>query len=303
MHMDPNAVASRPPVRNANPHADNGPVVRRDPWLILVALAGVAGMFGIVSNTARAQEQPPAGASNLSKKTQNPVSDLTSIPFQFNFYSGGGLQKQTQLVLNVQPVVPIKTVTGFNLVARTVIPFVSIPADSGRRVSGIGDIQEQLYITPSKPGHVIWGVGPVLSFPTATNSLLTTGDFAAGPGLVVLMMPGAWVVGGLVNQLWTYAGPAGSSEVNAFTLQPFINYNFGQGWAISSSPLITANFSAPAHQWTVPWGLGIQKVTAIGTRPVLLALQYYNNVIAPSNAGRNQARMQVNLLYPAAEKR
>ena len=270
-------------------------------WLCLVTASLAATLT--LPGPAFAQDQTPSDATDLSKKTQNPVSDLTSIPFQFNFYSGGGLGKQTQLVLNVQPVVPIKTVTGYNLITRTIVPFVSIPTGSGSTVSGIGDIQQQLYVTPAKPGKVIWGVGPVLSFPTATNSALATGDFAAGPGLVVLAMPGAWVVGGLVNQLWTYAGPGGSSEVNAFTLQPFVNYNFGKGWAFSSSPLITANFSAPgAHQWTVPWGLGIQKVTAIGTRPVLFALQYYNNVIAPPGAGRNQVRMQLNLLYPVAHK-
>lgn len=256
--------------------------------------------LGLATTTVGAQEQPPSDASALAKKTQNPVSDLTSLPFQFNFYSGGGLEKQTQMVLNFQPVVPIKTVTDYNLIVRAIVPFVSIPTGSGSTSSGIADIQAQIYLTPSKPGKVIWGIGPALSFPTATNALLATGDFAAGPAVVALATPGPWVIGALVNQLWTYAGPRGSTGVNAFTFQYFINYNFGIGWSISSSPLISANFSAPgAQQWTVPWGLGISKVTAIGTRPISLALQYYNNVIAPPSAGRNQVRMQVSLLYPA----
>jgi hypothetical protein len=266
--------------------------------------AGVAiAALTLISTTAHGQEQPPSDASDLAKKTQNPVSDLTSLPFQFNFYSGGGLGKQTQMVLNFQPVIPIKTVTGYNIIARTIVPFVSIPTGSGTTSSGIGDIQEQLFLSPAKPGKIIWGIGPVLSFPTATNQLLATGDFAAGPAVVALATPGPWVIGVLVTQLWTYAGPGGSTQVNAFSLQYLVNYNFGIGWSISSSPLIGANFSAPSgQQWTVPWGLGISKVTAIGSRPVSLALQYYNNVIAPPGAGRNQVRMQFTLLYPAAHK-
>ncbi len=276
---------------------------RRQSLLIRHAAGAAIVVLALTSTMAHGQEEPPPDAGALAKKTQNPVSDLTSLPFQFNFYSGGGLGKQTQMVLNFQPVIPIKTVTGYNIIARTIVPFVSIPTGSGTTSSGIGDIQEQLFLSPSKPGKIIWGIGPVLSFPTATNQLLATGDFAAGPAAVVLAMPGPWVIGVLVTQLWTYAGPGGSTEVNAFSLQYFVNYNFGLGWSISSAPLIAANFSAPSgQQWTVPWGLGISKVTAIGSRPVSLALQYYNNAIAPPGAGRNQVRMQFTLLYPAAHK-
>src|SRR5262245_20510050 len=58
-----------------------------------------------------AAAQPPAAAAGaehdateLSKKTQNPVADLVSLPFQFNFNNGGALRDQTQMVLNFQPV-------------------------------------------------------------------------------------------------------------------------------------------------------------------------------------------------------
>src|SRR5438093_11714667 len=36
-------------------------------------------------------------------------------------------------------------------------------------------------------------------------------------------------------------------------LQPFVNYNFGHGWAVTSSPLVTADWKASsANKWTVP---------------------------------------------------
>lgn len=251
---------------------------------------------------AGAQEQPPPNATALSKQTQNPVGDLTSIPFQFNFFSGGGLGKQSELLLNFQPVVPFKTTTGYTLIARTVIPYVTIPLPDGTRQSGLADIQEQLFVTPAVPGKIIWGVGPVLSFPTATNSAASTGDWGFGPAVVVVQMKGPFVYGALLDQVWTIFGPGGHSELNQLTFQPFVNFNFGLGWAVGTSPLLTANWSgANGTQWTVPLGLGISKVTAIGHQPVQLGLQYYNNVARPTSAGRDQIRLTISLLYPVAK--
>ena len=52
----------------------------------------------------------------LAKMTQNPVGDILSVPFEFNFNGGGGLVDQTQLNLNFQPVLPIKAAPALNLI-------------------------------------------------------------------------------------------------------------------------------------------------------------------------------------------
>lgn len=276
------------------------------PYSMVMATLAVA--LTIAADEARCEEEAHAaagGASALAKATQNPVADLTSIPFQFNYNSGGGLGGQTLFNLNFQPVVPLRINDDWTLIARTIVPYLNIPVgfDSlsyGVRATGIGDIQEQAYITPKHPGDVIWGAGLVLSFPTATNDFASTGDWAAGPALVLLKMTGSWVIGGLLNQLWTYAGDDNGSDVNTMLFQPFINYNIGKdGWALAFAPIITANWSAPdGEEWTVPLGIGVSKVAAIGTRPVSLGIQYYHNVEAPSTSGDNQIRFQASFLYP-----
>jgi hypothetical protein len=259
----------------------------------------------VVAGAHVGAQQPPS-ASELAKATQNPLGDLVSLPFQFNFNSGGALENGRAIYnLNFQPVVPFRLGTQWSLIARTIVPYLNIPGPGAtERVTGFGDIQEQIFLTPQKPGALIWGVGPVFSFPTATNDLARTGAWAAGPTAVLAKMTGPWVLGGLINNLWTFddsddADPA----VNQLTVQPFINFNFGVGWSLATSPIITANWDAESGQeWTVPLGLGISKVTAIGQRPTSLSIQYYSNVERPDTAPKSQLRFVVSLLFPVAKQ-
>jgi hypothetical protein len=245
------------------------------------------------------EAEQKAQAAALAKETQNPVADLNTVPIQFNWNTGGGLGDQTMQVINVQPVFPLPINKTWNIVSRTIVPIVNVPLPSGDRSTGIGDIQEQLFLSKQKGGKVIWGIGPIFSFPTATNDVLTTGQFALGPTFVVLTMPGKWVIGVVGNNLWRIGGSDNTTAINSFFVQPFINYNLSRGWAISTSPSITADWNAPSGQeWTVPLGLGVSKVDMIGKQPVNLSLQYYHNVVRPDNGPADVVRMVFALLYP-----
>jgi hypothetical protein len=253
---------------------------------------------------------PRAGAQNsekeqaeLAKATQNPIANLTTVVVQANWYSGGDLGDRTLSVTNFQPVLPLPVTDSWNLIARPIVPFVNVPLPDGKRETGIADIQAQLYFTPASSGSFMWGVGPVLSFPTATVESLTTGQFAGGPGIVVVEMTGPWVLGAVANNIWRYAGGEHGSNINIFTAQPFVNYNLKRGWSIAFAPVITANWAASSsNTWTVPLGLGISKISAIGKQPVNLSLQYYNNVVRPAGSGRYQVRALVAFLFPNKPK-
>ena len=240
--------------------------------------------------------------SDLAKATQNPVANLTSLPLQFNYYTGGGLRSKTALVLNVQPVMPLSLDKRWLLIARTIVPYANVPL-ANERETGIADIQEQWYFTPKQPGAVVWGAGPLLSIPTATNDAMRTGQWALGPTAVGLVTTGRWVVGVLANNIWRIAGVNNGRSINELTVQPFINFNIPQGWAIATAPIITADWSAPqGEKWTVPLGIGLQKVTAIGRQPVSLGMQYYHDVEHPPNAGAEEFRFIFSLLYPIAHR-
>lgn len=269
-----------------------------------IRLAGLVAVLGIMAAPLAAQEkEAKPDATALAKQTQNPVADLVSIPFQFNFNSGGGLDDATLYNLNIQPVIPITLNKDWKFIARAIVPYISTPTGADGQQGGFGDIQLQGYVTPAKSGKLIWGAGPIFSFPAATNPAVRTGSWAVGPAVVALTMTKHWVIGGLANQLWTYADNGGDPKVNQLVIQPFINYNFGVGWAISTAPLITANWDAPGgQQWTVPLGLGITKTAVFNRRPMNIGLQYYHNVAHPDSGPSDQVRIVLALLYPSAHK-
>src|SRR5215472_14865695 len=201
-------------------------------------------------------------SSNLAKETQNPVANLISVPFQNNFYFGLGPDHVTEYDLNIQPVIPISLSKDWNLITRTIIPILSLPS-AGPGIpsgAGLGDINPTFFLSPAGGSKkFIWGLGPTFTLPTATEPILGTQKWSAGPAAVALTMQGHWVVGALVNQQWSFAG-WGNQDVSAFLMQPFVNYNLPHGWYLSSSPIITANWKVSGRDaWVVPLGGGVGK--------------------------------------------
>jgi hypothetical protein len=236
-------------------------------------------------------------STDLAKKSQNPVSDLISVPFQNNFNFGVGPEDELQYVLNIQPVVPQRLSARWNWIHRAIIPVIDQPEPVD--TSGLGDIQYQGFLSPAKPGGLVWGVGPVLQVPSATDELLGTEKWSAGPGVVALQMDGPWVYGALVNNIWSFAGDDARDDVNQLLIQPFVNYNLGRGLAIGSVPIMTANWEASSgQQWTVPLGAQVSQIIPIGKIPVNFLLGAYYNVEKPDSGPDWSLRFQIALLFP-----
>lgn len=242
-------------------------------------------------------------ASALAAKVQNPIADLISLPIQSNFNMGIGPHDRTQTVVNVQPVVPFGLTPDWMLVTRWIMPIINQPniANSSGGTFGLGDFNPSFFLVPKLPGDVMIGFGPTLLFPTATSRETGSGKWGAGPTAVVVWMPKPWVVGVLANNIWSYAGNSGRQSVNSFLLQPFINYNLPEGWYLTTSPIVTANWKAASDdRWVVPIGGGVGKIWHIGHQPVNTTLQGYWNVVRPETThGPDwQVRAQFTLLFP-----
>jgi hypothetical protein len=271
----------------------------------------LAASLAVVAAGARAEgagEQP--STLELAKQTQNPLAKLISVPFQNNLNFGYGAKDApkpsgTQYVLNIQPVIPITLgETGLNLITRPILPVIREPdLVEGGDTWGLGDLQVQSYLSPAGPKDLIWGVGAVLQPPTATNGRkLGTQKWSAGPGAVVLAMPGHWVYGALATQLWSLTGKSEREGVNLTTIQPFLNYNFEEGWYVTSSPIVTANWEAEGgdNKWTVPVGGGLGRLIRLDRLPINLQAQAFYNVVKPEDDPTADwtLRLQVQLLFP-----
>jgi hypothetical protein len=235
----------------------------------------------------------------LARAAQNPVASMISLPFQNNMSFGVGPDDRVQNVHNIQPVWPVSLSKKWNLITRTILPVISQPAPGTDRTDGLGDLNFTGFFSPKKPGKVIWGVGPALVFPTATDDVLGSGKFSLGPSVVALTMKGQWVIGALASNVWSVAGKDDRADVNFFLMQYFINYNFPSGWYLTSAPIITANWEADSgEQWIVPFGGGIGKVFRIGNQPMNINTQAFYNVETPTNGPKWQWRWQIQFLFP-----
>src|SRR5262247_1365083 len=136
---------------------------------VLTGFPLLAAMLLNTVATAATQESE----SELAKKIQNPVADLISVPFQNNFNFGAGSKNQMVYVLNVQPVIPIHLTDNWNLITRTITPIINQPSlfPHVENAAGIGDINPTFFLSPANSAKFIWGVGPAMTFPTASNNL------------------------------------------------------------------------------------------------------------------------------------
>ena len=262
------------------------------------AIASVASAL-LAGTSAQAE----MSADELAKLAQNPVGNLISVPFQNNTNLNYGPQKGTQNILNIQPVIPISVNRDWNIITRTIVPVIWMPAmgpgiDS---LNGVGDTVVTAFLSPANPGKWIWGLGPVVQIPTNSNSELGNKNWGLGPSAVVLHLDhgSPWVYGALFNNVWSVSSSREGGSYNNFLLQPFINYNFAGGLYVTSAPIITADWKADSNQrWTVPMGGGVGKIFHLGKLPVNAQLSAYYNIDRPDNGPNWQIRAQAQFMFP-----
>jgi hypothetical protein len=242
--------------------------------------------FGAIA-TANAQSD-----SDLAQELTNPIAGLIQVPFQNNFDWGGGPRNDAfRYTLNVQPVIPLTLNPDWNLIARTVIPFASFDGVFPQNESGLADIVQSFFFSPSRPtsSGIVWGVGPVFLYPTATNSFFAGRQWGAGPTGVILQLNGPWTYGMLANHIWSLTnvpspnsglaaltpstseteelvaeGPTtpGRWRINNTFLQPFLTYTFPTHTTLFVSSESQYNWTT--RQWTVPINVGANQLLRIG---------------------------------------
>jgi hypothetical protein len=240
----------------------------------------------------------PANEAELAKKLQNPVANLISVPIQNNWDFGIGSANAMKFTANIQPVIPVSISEDYNLIIRTILPviYAESPVKGGRDAWGLGDTTQSFFLSPKEPvGGWILGAGPVMYYPTATDSALGAGQWGAGPTVVALRQEHGFTYGILANQIWSYAG-WGAQNVNATFLQPFFSYTTKTYTTFAINTESTYDWTA--SQWTVPVNFMIQQLVKIGKQPVAFQLGYRYYADKPSGGPDWGLRFNVTFLFP-----
>ena len=240
--------------------------------------------------------------TELAKKLANPVASLISVPIQANYDSNFGPAEEGSVWrINIQPVAPFALTDNWNLITRTILPVIDqqdLPV-AGSGASGIGDIVQSFFFAPATPtsGGLIWAVGPVLLYPTASDAALGAEKWGVGPTFLALKQQGQWTFGALVNHIESVAGDGDRADVSLTFLQPFLSY-------ITKTKTTFALNTETAYDWeneawSVPINFNVSQLLKIG--PQIIQAAVGGRYWAESPDGGPQSwggRVQLTLLFP-----
>ena len=240
--------------------------------------------------------------ADLAQELTNPLADLMTIPIQMNYDQDiGPGDEGEKLQTNIQPVIPFSLNEDWNLISRTILPVIYqddiFPGEGSQ--FGLADINLSLFFSPRKPtsSGLIWGVGPVLLLPTATDSMLGARKWGAGPTAVALTMRGPWTMGVLANHVWSYAGDDNRQDISSTFAQPFVAFTFPSAWTVSVQSESIYNWKT--EKWAVPINAAVSKLVRWGKVPVSLQAGVGYWAEPPENGPEGfRFRLQANFVLP-----
>lgn len=249
-----------------------------------------------LQSPAEVGSAPEKGTEAAAKDAaENPVAAAISLPLQSNTFYGVGPYRRAENELLIEPVVPIRLSENWMLISRTIVPVVVVPrltANAGVDY-GLSNIQPQFYLSPVHTGKFVWGVGPQLWLPTATDDKLGINKWGGGPAAVGLIRSGHLLAGTLIGN--EFAGVNHVHE-NQMTINWFAFYNMKRGWYVLTTPIVTADWTAERDKrWTVPVGGGAGRIFKIGHQPLNARAEFFNDV--RTTAGGTDWQMQTQLQF------
>lgn len=233
----------------------------------------------------------------VSRRMENPLSNLWSLTFQENIYINQGSMingSDFSNVLFFQPFMPFPVGKDRILILRPVFPLVTQPLGNSYK-TGIGDIQLITAFGPDRKNGTVWGVGATFKFPTATDPILGQGKWQAGPSAMIVFIGKPWTLGLVLQHWWSYAGDPERGEISQTDLQYIARRSFPGAWSVGMGPNISINWQAePGNKLTLPIGIGITKTLRWGKVPLKMRIEPQYSIISPKDYGTQwNVRIQI----------
>ena len=252
------------------------------PKPLLLALAALA-----FSGAPMAQDSPGAAAD---AQANNPLSNMKA--FSLHDYYMGDLS-QTDKTGNqfwLRYAQPLK-IGNSPWLMRASLPVNTLPVGTdGASRTGLGDLTVLMAYTMDVGNPALsFGIGPLLTAPTATRRELGSNKWSAGLVNVFFNASSPKLqLGYLATWQHSFAGRDDYATVNVASFQPMAFYQLGGGTYLRSTPNLVYNLKN--DHYVVPIGLGIGQV-------IKRDKAIYNFFIEPqltvAHQGAGQAKWQV----------
>lgn len=251
---------------------------------------------------ATAQEDPgPNDAAIAEESGTEPKSYVVPIEIEYD----GGAANGSATVIRAIPLYRLPAGSTWEVVNLDLVTLASAtggvtgrPGDpnpvAGDRAFGLGDITHVSVLERAEKSALIVGVGFGLGLPTATDDVLGSGKWSAGPALRLTYRTGPWNVGAIALQRWSFAGDSERAETNQFMTRGAIRRQLPDDWYLVSAPIITANWDADSQdRWLLPLGGGVGRRFKVGKHRWATSLQVYYNVARPDGAPEWSVRLSI----------
>ena len=212
--------------------------------------------------------------ASAEAEANNPLANFTAVNFQ-NYYIGdltGPGGDANQFILRVAQPFKLFNVKWLGRLSLPVNTFPSPPDFDSK--TGLGDLNlfTAALIDVGDPA-ISFGVGPLLTFPTATETNLGSDKWTIGVANVFFNgRSPKFQYGYLITYEHSFAGNSDRDTVSRGAFQPFGFYQLGKGWYLRGAPIWFFNFEN--GDFNIPLGLGAGKV--IQTRKLV-----YNFFLEP----------------------
>ena len=181
-------------------------------WIFCVTLSPLF-LGSVFPIPVWAQGAPPETAA---QQTLNPLAHSSQLKVtpSLDFSAGPLLDR---LMLEFQPRVPIGLNTHWRVVTRSNLSISQVLGN--KATTGLGDFDASFFLTPARSTKWVWGAGPIIQLPTATDVTEGTGKWSTGPTAALVYVNGPWVNGVVASHFWSIAGPSSRERVESTRIE------------------------------------------------------------------------------------
>jgi len=272
--------------------------------------------FLILSAPGRADDSAAwdLTVDEIAKELSNPVTALASFSndFQYRSYQGSlpGADHQTSWTYELEASIPIPLRNGRNFLMSATIPInlnqpvwetwfshplwevdrsyadflirqsPQVTPDSGRFFRGhdhLADMRLDFAYGGVSDNGFISKYGVVAVLPTSQDISASRDQFLLGPE-VAFGKSADWGVLGASLAHFTRVAGDNDFDTNETHMEVFFAYGLGNGWQVTSSPVITYDWEADSgNKLLIPIGGGVSKTMMLGRVPFRMGfeLQYF----------------------------